>query len=89
MVSFTSLFVALTAAVATYASPVGVTSTEVLQKRATPPGEGTNNGFFYSHWTDGGGQITYNNLDAGSYSVDWKNTGNFVSGKGWNPGSAR
>lgn len=89
MVSFSTLFVALTAAIGTYAVPVDVTTSEILEKRATSPGEGWNNGFFYSHWTDGGGQITYNNEAAGKYSVNWKNTGNFVSGKGWNPGSAR
>ncbi|CZT25099.1 probable Endo-1,4-beta-xylanase B [Ramularia collo-cygni] len=60
-----------------------------LETRATQPGTGTNNGFWYSYWTDGGGQITYDNGAAGSYSTKWTNVGNFVAGKGWAKGSAR
>lgn len=56
---------------------------------ATSPGQGTDNGFFYSYWTDGQGSITYTNGAAGSYDVTWSNVGNFVAGKGWNPGAAR
>jgi endo-1,4-beta-xylanase len=33
--------------------------------------------------------VTYNNNGGGSYSVNWGSGGNFVAGKGWNPGSAR
>lgn len=33
--------------------------------------------------------MTYNNGAAGSYDVSWNNVGNFVGGKGWNPGAAR
>ncbi len=32
---------------------------------------------------------TYNNGAAGSYDCQWSNVGNFVAGKGWNPGSAK
>ncbi|KAI0017092.1 xylanase [Xylariomycetidae sp. FL0641] len=78
-----TLLVALTAAAgAAVASPLD------LLKR-TSPGTGTNNGFFYSFWTDGGGSVQYDNGPAGSYDVTWSNVNNFVAGKGWNPGASR
>ena len=64
-------------------------ATSHLDKRATAPGTGVSNGFFYSFWTDRQGQVTYNNGPAGSYSCTWSNVGNFVAGKGWKPGAAK
>jgi endo-1,4-beta-xylanase len=57
--------------------------------RGIQPGTGTHNGYFYSFWTDGQGYINYNNGAGGSYTSEWSNVGNWVGGKGWNPGSAR
>ncbi|KAI8069954.1 endo-1,4-beta-xylanase [Gongronella butleri] len=50
---------------------------------------GTNNGYYYSFWTNGGGSVTYTNGGGGTYSVNWQNCGDFTSGKGWSTGSAR
>ena len=60
-----------------------------IRRSGTPSSTGTDGGYYYSFWTDGGADVTYTNKGGGEYSVTWSGNGNFVSGKGWNPGSAR
>ncbi|KAK3202553.1 hypothetical protein GRF29_154g14013 [Pseudopithomyces chartarum] len=43
--------------------------------------------WFNSFWTDNSASVKYKDLANGAYSVTWNGTGNFVGGKGWNPGS--
>jgi len=84
MFFITSILVAVSAVTGVLAVP-----SSVLDKRLTTSSTGTNNGYYYSFWTDGSGDVTYTNGPAGKYSVAWSgNAGNFVGGKGWNPGSA-
>ncbi|KAL4904179.1 xylanase G1 [Aspergillus multicolor] len=89
MVSFSSLLLACSAATV-FAAPSdqSVAERSVIE-RSTGSSTGTSNGYYYSFWTDGGGDVTYTNGDAGSYTVEWSDVGNFVGGKGWNPGSAQ
>ena len=86
MVSFSSIFVACTAIASVLAAP----TTELSKRAGTPSSVGTNNGYYYSYWTDGQSDAVYTNGAGGQYSVKWSNNkGNFVGGKGWQKGSAR
>jgi endo-1,4-beta-xylanase len=90
MVSSKTLLASLGVISGALAFPFNVTErSDELMSRSTPSSTGTNNGYYYSFWTDGGADVTYTNGAGGSYSVTWGTGGNFVGGKGWNPGAAR
>jgi endo-1,4-beta-xylanase len=89
MVSFPALLVAFTAALGSVAIPL-ISGPALFSRAGTPSSSGINGGFYYSFWTDGIGNVNYQNGVNGQYSVQWSGSqGSFVAGKGWNPGAAR
>ena len=71
-------------------SPTSPNPAIQARQTLTSSSTGTNGGYYYSFWTDGSGDVTYTNGAGGEYSVTWSgDAGNFVGGKGWNPGAAR
>lgn len=89
MVTFTSLLVAATTAISAVVAAPGEMPGMERRQTLTRSQTGTNNGYYYSFWTDGAGSVSYTNGAGGSYSTQWSGNGNWVGGKGWNPGSAR
>lgn len=88
MVTFTSLLLAASSAVGAFAAPGEMPGVQRRQTY-TQSSTGTHNGYYYSFWTDGQGSIRYTNEAGGQYSATWSGNGNWVGGKGWNPGTAR
>ncbi|PYH47128.1 glycoside hydrolase family 11 protein [Aspergillus saccharolyticus JOP 1030-1] len=89
MVALSNILLALSAASGALAAPNRLALMEMAKRSLTSSSEGTSNGFFYSFWTNDEGSVTYTNGDAGEYSVEWSDAGNFVAGKGWSTGSDR
>ncbi|RAL58060.1 hypothetical protein DID88_009668 [Monilinia fructigena] len=74
MVSLKTFLLSFTAAAKVLAYPAN-SSFELVGRSGTPSSTGTSD-------------VTYTNGALGEYNVRWSGNGNFVGGKGWNPGSA-
>ncbi len=84
--SLVPLLVAALAAVSGLARPAQAAAVA----RDVAAADSTSASFYSSFWNDGTAKVKYNNGPNGKYSVDWSgNKGNFVAGKGWNPGGPR
>jgi endo-1,4-beta-xylanase len=56
---------------------------------STATGSGTHEGWFYSHWSDGAGDVTMTLGSDGNYGYRWSGVGHFIGGKGWQTGGRR
>ena len=95
MVSLKSLILAVSAATSVIAAPFDFLherddeNSTLATRQVTQNEEGYHNGYFFSWWSDGGGYAQYTMGEGSRYDVTWRDTGNFVGGKGWNPGTGR
>lgn len=70
------------------APAAGERQTGYVQDNGQPESTGTNNGYFWSLYREGGSaSITFGS--GGNFAISYSNVTDVVGGKGWNPGSAR
>jgi endo-1,4-beta-xylanase len=85
MVFLTSLLSVIAIGVAGVSALPGLPQSGNLTARATSPGQGTFDGFFYSYFTANSNSV-FTNIAAGQYEIQWSGSGDLVAGQGWNPG---
>ena len=87
MVTLSSLLIAATSLAAGALAAPGELPGLQRRQTLTSSATGTHNGYYFSFWTDGAGSVRYTNEAGGQYSCSWSGNGNWVGGKGWNPGT--
>lgn len=88
MVAFSSLFLAASAAAVAVAAPSEQPGMSMIKRQTlTSSATGTHNGYYYSFWTDGQPNVQFSLESGGQYTAKWSGNGNWVGGKGWNPGA--
>lgn len=92
MVWFNTILLGIAAAVGVLAIPVKAQEFHDLMRRQTltSSSTGTNNGYYYSFYDAYSPSPSFTLGSGGSYNITWSSgSGDFVAGKGWNPGSAQ
>lgn len=83
MIAIRSLIAMVAAVVLAFAAQGAAQADTTVNTNST----GTNNGYFYSFWSQSSGQASMTMGSGGQYSTAFNGVDNFVAGKGWNPGN--
>jgi hypothetical protein len=78
-----SLLLAASVVVGVLATPTTLAPRQALVGNQ----DGIHDGYYYNYWTDGTAAVEFHLGSAGGYSATWSGDGDWMGGKGWQPGT--